>query len=67
MLKSRSLIGAMEEWVVANELLTLERTRHALFWTHLTLEKMLKAHVCRQTKAVPPKIHNLLTLAKMST
>lgn len=58
--------SALEEWEVANELLALGRTRHALFWAHLALEKMLKAHVLQQSKQEPPKIHNLLILAQNS-
>jgi len=35
-----------------------------LFFLHLSLEKMPKAIVTRQTKDVPPKTHNLLFLAE---
>ena len=58
--------SALEEWEVANELLTLGRIRHALFWAHLALEKMLKAHVFQQSKQQPPKIHNLSRLLTMT-
>ena len=30
------------------------------------LEKMLKAHVCRATEDLPPKIHNLVRLAELT-
>ncbi len=59
--------SALEEWEVANELLMLERTRHALFLAHLALEKMLKAHVCHQTQVTPPKIHNLSRLIALTS
>jgi len=36
----------------------------ALFWTHLAVEKALKAHVVKATQAVPPYIHNLIRLAE---
>ncbi|MCA9898997.1 MAG: HEPN domain-containing protein [Anaerolineales bacterium] len=58
--------SATEEWEVANELLALGRIRHALFWAHLALEKMLKAHVLHQTKQEPPKIHNLSRLLALT-
>jgi len=41
-------------------------TRHGLFFVHLTLEKMLKAHVCRQTERLAPRIHNLIRLADLA-
>jgi len=40
------------------------RFRHGLFFAHLAIEKMLKAHVTLKTQQVPPKIHNLLRLAE---
>jgi len=38
---------------------------YGLFFVHLSLEKAIKAHVCKQTKQIPPRIHNLLALAKL--
>lgn len=38
----------------------------ALFWTHLAVEKALKAHVVKETRAVPPYIHNLVRLAEIA-
>ena len=58
--------GSDEDWVVAEELIETERIRHELFFAHLALEKMLKAHVCRETEHLAPKIHNLVRLAKLS-
>jgi hypothetical protein len=52
--------GAAEDWLVAVELVDLGRTRHGLFFAHLALEKMLKAHVCRVTQDLAPRIHPLL-------
>ena len=40
--------------------------RHALFLGHLALEKMLKANVVKQTKEIPPRIHNLKRLAELA-
>jgi HEPN domain-containing protein len=35
-----------------------------LFFVHLALETILKAHVCRATRDVPPRLHLLLRLAE---
>lgn len=51
--------GADEDWEVAVKLVTDGKSRHGLFFAHLALEKMLKALVCRHTRDVPPRIHNL--------
>ncbi len=40
--------------------------RHCLFFAHLALEKMLKAHVVRATRDDPPRIHNLVRLAQLA-
>lgn len=40
------------------------RTRHGLFFAHLALEKLLKAHVCKQTGDLAPRMHNLVRLAE---
>ena len=37
--------------------------RHSLFFAHLALEKLLKAHFTQKRKEVPPRIHNLVRLA----
>lgn len=56
--------GAEEDWQVAEELVRLGRVRHGLFFAHLALEKVLKAHVCRATSDLPPRLHLLLRLAE---
>jgi HEPN domain-containing protein len=58
--------GAKEDWDVAVQLVESNRARHGLFFAHLALEKALKAHVCRQTLELAPKIHNLIKLAELS-
>ena len=58
--------GALEEIAVSRDLLEKNRIRHALFFAHLGLEKALKAHVCRVTEDVPPRIHSLGRLAQLS-
>jgi len=40
---------------------------HALFFSHLVLEKLCKAHWIKvNTANTPPKIHNLITLASQA-
>ncbi len=56
--------GADEDWQVAVELVSSDRTCHGLFFAHLAMEKLLKAHVCRATRDLPPRIHPLLRLAE---
>ena len=58
--------SAIEDWEVARELLKSGRVRHGLFFAHLAIEKLLKAHVCRSTKDLAPRIHNLVRLADMA-
>jgi HEPN domain-containing protein len=38
----------------------------ALFWTHLAVEKALKAHVVKSTRQIPPYIHKLLRLSQIA-
>ncbi len=58
--------GAQEDWVACRDLARLNRKRQALFFAHLSLEKLLKAHVCRQTQAYAPRIHSLIRLAEFA-
>jgi HEPN domain-containing protein len=58
--------GAQEDLLVAEELLERGRVRHGLFFLHLALEKILKAHVCRQTCDLAPRSHNLVRLAELA-
>ena len=58
--------GASEDWEVANELVQKHRIRHGLFFAHLALEKLLKAHVCQNTQNLAPRIHNLVRLAELT-
>jgi HEPN domain-containing protein len=58
--------GALEDWQVATELTRRKRLRHGLFFAHLALEKALKAHVCRRTQGLAPRMHNLVRLAEMA-
>lgn len=58
--------GASEDWQVATELIRRKRLRHGLFFAHLALEKVLKAHVCRHIKDLAPRMHNLVRLAELA-
>lgn len=58
--------GTIEDWEVAGELINLGRTRHGLFFAHLALEKLLKAHVCRSLNDLAPRLHTLLRLAEQT-
>jgi HEPN domain-containing protein len=58
--------GADEDWAVAMELIGHDKIRHGLFIAHLALEKTLKAHVCRATGELAPRIHNLVRLAEIA-
>jgi len=58
--------GANEDWQVSLELAELNRTRHSLFFAHLSIEKNLKAHICRATNNLAPRIHTLLRLGELA-
>ena len=60
------LNGAVEDWTVAQGLIGEEKIRHGMFFAHLSLEKLLKAHVCRHTQDLAPRIHNLVRLAELT-
>jgi HEPN domain-containing protein len=57
--------GSEEDFAVARELIDRGRVRHGLFFLHLSLEKALKAHVCRVTRDIAPRLHNLVRLAEL--
>jgi HEPN domain-containing protein len=58
--------SAREDWEVAIELVGNNRSRHGLYFAHLALEKILKAHICKETHDLAPKIHNLIDLAQLA-
>ena len=55
-----------EDPAAAESLLKEGHLRHCLFFAHLAVEKMLKAHVTKQTKDMPPQMHNLVRLAEIA-
>ena len=56
------LNGATEDLKTAELLVENNRLLHGLFWCHLSIEKIMKAHVVRCTSEIPPKTHNLIWL-----
>ena len=55
---------AEDDISVAELLLAGNKYLQAGFFCHLTAEKALKAVIAHETNETPPKIHNLITLAK---
>lgn len=60
------LHGADEDEDTANFLLEKGKIRECLFFMHLSMEKILKAHVTQTTAAPPPKTHNLVQLLHLA-
>jgi HEPN domain-containing protein len=58
--------GAKDDWEAANQLVHSDKTRQGMFFAHLALEKLLKAHVCKNTGKLAPKIHNLVRLSEVA-
>jgi len=48
--------------VLINE---LGRCGQGLYFTHLAIEKTFKAHVCKETNEIAPRLHDLFALAKL--
>ena len=56
---------ASKDWKAVHDLYNTKNYMQALFWTHLVLEKLLKAHWIKDNEGnTPPKIHHLLYLAE---
>jgi len=55
--------GAEEDLITADLLLKKKRYLHGMFFCHLTIEKVLKAHYVKSEMDVPPRTHNLIYLA----
>ena len=59
--------GAGEDLEVARELILHKHLRHGLFFLHLALEKIIKAHVCKNINDLAPRIHNLIRLTQIAS
>jgi len=54
---------AEDDWATVEVLFTSKRYSHCLFWAHLVLEKLAKAHwVKNHEDDIPPKVHNIVWL-----
>ena len=60
------IASSEEDFAAAQSLLEKGHYRHSLFFAHLALEKILKAHVVIKTNDIPPKIHNLVRLSGLA-
>jgi len=58
--------GAKDDLDAAKQLIDGDKTRQGMFFAHLALEKLLKAHVCKNTGKLAPKIHNLVRLSEIA-
>jgi len=56
--------GAIYDLETAKILLERSRLLHALFFCHLTIEKILKAIVVKVTLDIAPRSHNLVYLSE---
>jgi HEPN domain-containing protein len=58
------LIASKEDFDSAEILFENKKYHHALFFCHLSIEKMLKAIIVKSAKTAPPLIHDLIRLAE---
>ncbi len=58
--------AAEKDWVVVLNLFEKINYPHSLFFAHLVLEKLLKAHFVKDNESDhPPRTHNLVRLASL--
>jgi len=57
---------AEEDWEVGRQLIDGDKTRHGLFFVHLTLEKISKACYCKMRGKEPPRIHNIVRISELA-
>ena len=54
---------AQNDWIAVESLFDTKNYMHCLFWAHLVLEKLAKAHwVKTHEDNIPPKVHNVVWL-----
>ena len=58
------LTASKEDFDSAEILFENRKYHHALFFCHLSIEKILKAIIVKSTKTAPPLIHDLSRLAE---
>jgi len=54
--------GDLDDLESAEILIERKRMLHGLFFCHLVIEKILKAHVVKISKEIAPRTHNLIHL-----
>lgn len=54
--------GAVDDLESAEILIERKRMLHGLFFCHLVIEKILKAHVVKVSQEIAPRTHNLIHL-----
>jgi HEPN domain-containing protein len=58
---------AEDDWITVDALMIQKRYLHCLFWAHLVIEKLAKAHwVKNHNDNIPPKVHNIVWLLEES-
>ncbi len=58
--------GAEEDLESAKILIGKNRMLHGLFFCHLAIEKIIKAHVVKTTGEIAPRSHNLIFLSELA-
>jgi len=58
--------GAKDDFETARILIENRRFVHGLFFCHLSIEKIIKAHVVNTLNEIPPKSHDLFYLSKLA-
>jgi len=56
--------GALDDLETAKVLIDKNRLVHGLFFCHLVIEKIIKAHVVKYTNDFVPRTHNLFHLSE---
>jgi len=56
--------GSFDDLETAKILIEKDRLLQGLFFCHLVIEKIIKAHVVRQTNDSAPRSHNLIYLSE---
>jgi len=56
--------GAKDDLDSAKILIERKRLLHGLFFCHLVIEKVIKAHIVKQTQEIAPRSHNLIFLSE---
>lgn len=61
------VISATKDWEVVEDLFRCKQYIYALFFSHLTLEKLLKGHWVKDSdESNPPRTHSLVRIAEGS-